>query len=44
MNRRGERMSDRNEILRQYYSDDELREYKELRRALRDNQITKDMN
>lgn len=37
-------MSDRNEILRQYYSEDELREYKELRRSLRDNPITKDIN
>lgn len=37
-------MPDLNEILRQYHSEDELREYKELRRALRDNQITKDMN
>ena len=37
-------MPDLNGILRQYYSEDELREYKELRRALRDNQITKDVN
>lgn len=37
-------MPDLNEILRQYYSEDELREYKELHRSLRDNQITKDMN